>query len=221
VLGIFRSVEAAAANFPDRGLKRTVDKAGPSASPKPKRRKKKKDTDDDSEVEDEVTNFKSRPSAAVNKPMTLYPVDRTRKSAIDLSLATIDPNASFADRVAQFDNMEAIAKKRESSPTVSNGSAFYQIGSDSSVLLYSYEPDAGRCGRILGEHLRQAHAFVDQRPRICWQGGWHVSPAVELVHSGKFKKKKKKSKKWHLWKKPYVFDSVLCRARSRNSIRAS
>jgi hypothetical protein len=106
-------VDGAAAHFPDRGLKRTATTAGHSTSPTPKRRKKKKAADDDSDEEDEVAGFKSRHSAVVNKPMTLMPVDRTRKSAIDLSLATIDPNASFADRVAQFDTMEAIAKKRE------------------------------------------------------------------------------------------------------------
>ncbi len=45
--------------------------------------------------------------------MVLQPTDRAHKQAIELSLAQIDPNASFEERVAQFDNMEAIAKKRK------------------------------------------------------------------------------------------------------------
>jgi hypothetical protein len=45
--------------------------------------------------------------------MIIPPVDKFRKQAIELSMAQIDPNASFADRVAQFDAMEALAKKRK------------------------------------------------------------------------------------------------------------
>jgi hypothetical protein len=109
-----RLIEAEAANFPPRSSKRA---ASPATSPKPKRRKKKKknkDDDEDSDEDDEVASFKARPSAAVNRPMILQPVDKIQKNAIELSLAAIDPNASFAERVQQFDNMEAIAKKRKS-----------------------------------------------------------------------------------------------------------
>jgi hypothetical protein len=84
-----------------------------NSSPKPKRHRRKNDDDDGTDEEDELAAFKSRPSAAVNKPMQLQPVDRVRKNQIDLSLAAVDPNASFEERVAQFDNMEAIAKKRK------------------------------------------------------------------------------------------------------------
>jgi hypothetical protein len=45
--------------------------------------------------------------------MIIPPVDKTRKQAIELSMGQVHPNASFAERVAQFDNMEALAKKRE------------------------------------------------------------------------------------------------------------
>jgi hypothetical protein len=91
-------IQAEAANFPDRGIKRSTRDKSPSVSPKPKRRKKKKKSDDDdSEEEDEVTQFKSRPAGAVNKPMQLQPVDKIKKNAIELSLAAVDPNASFAE----------------------------------------------------------------------------------------------------------------------------
>lgn len=74
---------------------------------------KKRKHEDDSESEDEVSSFRSRPHASVNRPMIIPPVDKVRKQAIELGMAQIDPNASFADRVAQFDAMEALAKKRK------------------------------------------------------------------------------------------------------------
>jgi hypothetical protein len=109
----FRLIEKEAANFKGRGIKRDHANGSPPASPRVKRRKKRKDDDAGTDEESEVAAFRARPTAAVNKPMLLQPIDRVRKSQIDLSLATVDPNASFEDRVAQFDNMEAIAKKRE------------------------------------------------------------------------------------------------------------
>lgn len=86
----------------------------PSSPPPAKRTKKdKRGKTDESESDDEVSTFKARPSASVNRPMILPPVEKVRKQQIELSMAQVDPNASFAERVLQFDNMEAIAKKRE------------------------------------------------------------------------------------------------------------
>jgi hypothetical protein len=76
--------------------------------PPPKKAKKKKDEESD----DETTAFQSRPLAVINRPMINPPIDRTRKQAIELSMAQGDPSVSFEERVAQFDHMEAIAKKR-------------------------------------------------------------------------------------------------------------
>jgi hypothetical protein len=84
-----------------------------SAKPDKKAKKRKYEKDEDSESEDEVSAFKARPSASVNRTMIIPPVERQRKQAIELSMAQVDPNASFAERVAQFDNMEALAKKRK------------------------------------------------------------------------------------------------------------
>lgn len=108
-----RLIQAEANSFPGRGLKRGTGVHSPPTSPSPKRRKKKKEDDDASEDEDEVAQFRARPAGAVNKPMQLQPIDKVRKNVIDLSLAAVDPNASFAERVAHFDNLEAIAKKRK------------------------------------------------------------------------------------------------------------
>jgi hypothetical protein len=91
--------------------------SAPAANPATKKSDKpvrKRKRDDDSESEDEVSTFRGRPAAKTNRPMIIPPVDKTRKQAIELSMAQVDPNASFAERVAQFDTMEAIAKKRES-----------------------------------------------------------------------------------------------------------
>jgi hypothetical protein len=83
---------------------------------KPARRKKsgKKRKKSESDDEDEQRAFKKRPKAMVNRPMIQPPVDKVRKQRIELSIAKIDPNASFEERVAQFDRLEEIAKKRES-----------------------------------------------------------------------------------------------------------
>jgi hypothetical protein len=45
--------------------------------------------------------------------MITVPVDRSRKQMIELSMAQVNPSASFEERVAQFDHMEAVAKKRK------------------------------------------------------------------------------------------------------------
>jgi hypothetical protein len=91
----------------------------PAATPSAKKsdkpaRKRKRDRDEDSDSEDEVSTFRGRPAAKTNRPMIIPPVDKTRKQAIELIMAQVDPNAPFAERVAQFDTMEAIAKKRKS-----------------------------------------------------------------------------------------------------------
>lgn len=75
---------------------------------------KRKRDEDGSDEEDELKTFKRRPKAVVNRPMVQPPVDRVRKQRIELSMAQVDPTASFEERVAQFDRLEAIAKKRES-----------------------------------------------------------------------------------------------------------
>lgn len=80
---------------------------------KPKKGEKRK-REEDSEDEDEFKTFKRRPKAAVNRPMIQPPVDKVRKQRIELSIAQLDPSASFEERVAQFDQLEAIAKKRKS-----------------------------------------------------------------------------------------------------------
>jgi hypothetical protein len=85
----------------------------PLAKKPDKTTRKRKREDDDSDSEDEVSTFRGRPAAKTNRPMIIPPVERARKQAIELSMAQVDPNASFAERVAQFDTMEAIAKKRK------------------------------------------------------------------------------------------------------------
>jgi hypothetical protein len=85
-----------------------------------KTRKRKREKNEDSDSEDEVSTFRARPTAKTNRPMIIPPVDTTRKRAIELSMAQVDPNASFAERVAQFDTMEAIAKKRKLQSTPHN-----------------------------------------------------------------------------------------------------
>jgi hypothetical protein len=45
--------------------------------------------------------------------MVIPPVEKVRRQAIELSMAQVDPSASFAERAVQFDNMVAIAKKRK------------------------------------------------------------------------------------------------------------
>jgi hypothetical protein len=47
--------------------------------------------------------------------MTLPPIDKARRQAIELAQAKADPNASFADRITQFDHMTRILQKRKSS----------------------------------------------------------------------------------------------------------
>ncbi len=79
-----------------------------------KKSNKKRKHSDDSENEDELKSFKKRPKAAVNRPMIQPPVNKVPKQRIKLSLAQLDPNASFEECVAQFDRLEAIAKKRKS-----------------------------------------------------------------------------------------------------------
>jgi hypothetical protein len=80
----------------------------------PVRGRKRKRDGDASDEEDEVSTFRHRPKAVVNRPMVQPPVDRVRKQRIELSMAQVDPSASFAERVDQFDKLEAIAKKRKS-----------------------------------------------------------------------------------------------------------
>jgi hypothetical protein len=80
------------------------------SSPKPKTTKRTLDSEDE---DDEVRAFKRRPKAAVNKPMTLPVTDRARKQAIDAAMATVNPNASFAERVAHFDHMAEISQKHK------------------------------------------------------------------------------------------------------------
>ncbi len=82
----------------------------PSPQPATKSTKRKNASDDE---DNEVRAFKKRPKAAVNKPMTLPPVDQARKQALAMAQAAADPNASFADRVAQFDHLAQISQKRK------------------------------------------------------------------------------------------------------------
>jgi hypothetical protein len=106
-------IDAAAYKFPPRpGQKQSGSHFPAEEDSEPKKKRKKRSSGSDGEV-DEVTSFNSRPKAAVNRPMILQPVDKARRQAIELSLAQVDPTASFEDRVIQFDNMAAIAKKRE------------------------------------------------------------------------------------------------------------
>jgi hypothetical protein len=93
----------------DRVVEHRTASLSKTADTKTSRKRKR---DEDSGSEDEVSTFKARPSAVVNRPMVIPPVDKKRKQAIELSMAQADPNASFAERVAQFDTMEALAKKR-------------------------------------------------------------------------------------------------------------
>jgi hypothetical protein len=105
-------IEAKAYKFPPRQEgKRPAPARSSLPDPKPKKKKKKMQPELDKEP-DEVAAFKARPMAAVNRPMVLQRVDKLRKSTIELSMAQVDPSASFAERAAQFDNLEAIAKKR-------------------------------------------------------------------------------------------------------------
>jgi hypothetical protein len=45
--------------------------------------------------------------------MTLPPVDQARRQALALAQANANPNASFAERVAQFDQLAQISQKRK------------------------------------------------------------------------------------------------------------
>ncbi len=82
----------------------------PSFPVPPKKRKL------DPETTDETAHFQKRPSAVVNRPMVTIPIDKFRRNQIDLSMAQVDPSASFEERIAQFDHMEAVAKKRKLPP---------------------------------------------------------------------------------------------------------
>jgi hypothetical protein len=84
----------------------------PSVTSLPTAKKRKAASDD--EEDDEVKAFKKRPKAVINKPMVVPLLDKSRKQAIDLAMAQINPNASFSERVAHFDHMAAIAQKRKS-----------------------------------------------------------------------------------------------------------
>jgi hypothetical protein len=94
---------------PRSSIKRNA--AGFPISPPPETKKPKRERD--TESDDKTEAFKARPTAVVNRPMITTPVDRARKQAIELSMAQVIPSASFEERVAQFDHMEAVAKKRE------------------------------------------------------------------------------------------------------------
>lgn len=94
---------------PRSGIKRDASGFPVSPPPETKKAKKKKDAESDEETD----AFRSRPTAVINRPMINAPVERARKQVIELSLAQVDPSASFEDRVAQFDHMEAVAKKRK------------------------------------------------------------------------------------------------------------
>jgi hypothetical protein len=45
--------------------------------------------------------------------MTLPPMDQARRQALAMAQAKADPNASFAERVAQFDQLAQISQKRK------------------------------------------------------------------------------------------------------------
>jgi hypothetical protein len=94
---------------PRSGIKRDAHGFPVSPEPETKKVKRKRELEPD----DETQAFLARPTAVVNRPMVNAPVDRTRKYAIELSMAQVDPSASFEERVAQFDQMEAVAKKRK------------------------------------------------------------------------------------------------------------
>lgn len=106
-------IEAEGYKFPPRGENKRPSSSRPVPALEPATKKLKKKPHDSDEEPDEVAAFKARPKAAVNRPMVLQPVDRLRKNTIELSLAQVDPTASFAERAVQFDNLEAIAKKRK------------------------------------------------------------------------------------------------------------
>lgn len=108
-----RLIEAEAYKFPPRQDLKRPSSSRPIPALEPVSKKTKKKPADSDEEPDEVAAFRARPKAAVNRPMVLQPVDKVRKNTIELSLAQIDPTASFAERAVQFDNLEAIAKKRE------------------------------------------------------------------------------------------------------------
>ncbi len=98
----------------DAEVKKLPQKPGTSmtgTSPKPATGTKRPAESD--EEDDEVRAFKRRPKAAVNRPMTIPPVDRARKQVIDAAMAKANPNASFAERVAQFDRLTEISQKRK------------------------------------------------------------------------------------------------------------
>jgi hypothetical protein len=58
-----------------------------STKPEKKQRKQKRDRTKDSESEDEVSTFQARPTAKTNQPMIIPLVEKTRKQAIELSMA--------------------------------------------------------------------------------------------------------------------------------------
>ncbi len=104
-----RLLDKEASKLPPRsGIKRDAAGFPISPPPEPKKAKRKKDDSDD-----ESEAFRSRPTALVNRPMVTAPVERARKQAIELSMAQVLPSASFEERVAQFDHLEAVAKKRK------------------------------------------------------------------------------------------------------------
>jgi hypothetical protein len=107
---ISRLIEKEGHRLPPNEARIKRDEHGfPISSPTPPKKRKR-----DGDSDDETTPFKTRPTAVVNRPMVTIPVDKHRKNQIELSLAQVDPSASFEDRVAQFDHMEAVAKKRKS-----------------------------------------------------------------------------------------------------------
>jgi hypothetical protein len=183
--------------FNPTGLERTPQASGshpaPPKSEKPAR-KRKRVKDEDSDSEDELSTFRSRPAAKTNRPMIIPPVDKSRKQAIELGMAQIDPNASFAERVAQFDTMEAIAKKRKFRTGVLHSGHGYR-SKESGFMIFachfrlSREQHAGRRRGVPGGDFLQTVAHLEHGPGLRDSNSWHVSPAVQLSDLGMKKKK--------------------------------
>jgi hypothetical protein len=106
-------IEAEGYKFPPRDDHKRPSSSRPMPGLEPVAKKPNKKKHNSDEEPDEVAAFKAWQKAAMNRPMVLQPVDRARKNTIKLSLAQVDPTASFAERAVQFDNLEAIGKKRK------------------------------------------------------------------------------------------------------------
>ncbi len=152
-------------------------------SPQPSKKGTKRAATPDEEV-DEVRAFKKRPKAAVNKPMAIPIIDKGRRQIIEMAQAKANPNASFAERVAQFDHMAELSQKRKWK--IFNFPRMSSLDSLSAILLFrnSEKRNAERRPGVSGRYLRKRHEPVEVRPGLRYQGHEQLSSTDQFTSPG-------------------------------------